>query len=98
MDLIQKFEFASKEQNISLPHLVIYPDGSSGLIYDTVTQKWVAKERSENKDNSARKDWHEEIAEIMRKVRDRGTWKGILVGGCCKTTPTHIAALRKSLE
>jgi homocysteine S-methyltransferase len=97
-DLIQIFESASKEQNLVLPRLVIYPDGASGLIYDPVTQKWVRKAESDADDTSKRRDWHEEVADIVRQVRDRGAWKGILVGGCCKTRPGHIAALMKSLE
>jgi homocysteine S-methyltransferase len=99
-NLIQKFEAASKEQSLTLPHLVIYPDGASGLIYDTVTQKWaVATEASDSKDKDAsrQRDWHGELADIVRGVHSRGTWKGILVGGCCKTTPAHIAKLRQSL-
>ena len=100
-NLIQIFEAASKEQSLTLPHLVIYPDGASGLIYDTVTQKWVeATEASDSKDKDAsrQRGWHEELADIVREVHGRGAWKGILVGGCCKTTPAHIVKLRQSLE
>ena len=94
------FEAASKEQSLALPRLIIYPDGASGLIYDTVTQKWVvATEASGSRDKDAlrQKSWHEELADIVREVHGRGVWKGILVGGCCKTTPAHIAKLRQSL-
>jgi homocysteine S-methyltransferase len=95
------FEAASKEQGIALPRLIIYPDGAPGLIYDTVVQKWVvATEASDSKDKDAsrQRGWHGELADIVREVHGRGVWKGILVGGCCKTTPAHIARLRKSLE
>jgi homocysteine S-methyltransferase len=100
-ELIQTFEATSKERSLALPHLVIYPDGALGLIYDTVTQTWVAATETsdgEDKDASRRKGWHEELADIVREVHGRGAWKGILVGGCCKTTPAHIAKLRQSLE
>jgi homocysteine S-methyltransferase len=95
------FEAASKEQSLALPRLIIYPDGASGLIYDTVTQKWVvATEAFDSKDKGAsrHRGWHEELADIVREAHGRGAWKGILVGGCCKTTPAHIAKLRQSLE
>ena len=86
---------------MALPRLIIYPDGASGLIYDTATQKWVvATEASDSKgkDASRHRGWHEELADIVREVHGRGAWKGILVGGCCKTTPAHIVKLRQSLE
>jgi homocysteine S-methyltransferase len=100
-NLIQIFEAASKEQSLTLPHLVIYPDGASGLFYDTVTQKWVvaATEVSDSRDKDAlrQRGWHEELADIVRGVHGRGAWEGVLVGGCCKTTPAHIVKLRQSL-
>jgi homocysteine S-methyltransferase len=100
-NLIQIFEAASKKQSMALPRLIIYPDGASGLIYDTVTQKWVvATEASDSKDTdvSRHRGWHEELADIVREAHGRGVWEGILVGGCCKTTPAHIVKLRQSLE
>jgi homocysteine S-methyltransferase len=97
-NLVQKFESAAKEQSLTLPRLVIYPDEASGLVYDSVTQKWAPKEMSDKKDTSTLKNWHDEVAEIVLQVCNRGAWKGILVGGCCKTTPAHILELKKLLE
>lgn len=89
--LVKKFEEAAERLNLLLPRLVIYPDGAGGLIYDTATQKWVG-------DGSEKIAWDEQVFDIVKDVRDRGRWTGILVGGCCKTTPGHIAKLRERLD
>jgi homocysteine S-methyltransferase len=84
--LIRQFEDAA----IELPRLVIYPDGAGEQVYDTTTQKWVGDVGS--------RSWEEEVFQIVKEVQDRGRWKGILVGGCCKTTPKHISRLKKRFE
>lgn len=89
--LITEFEEAAEEMNITLPRLVIYPDGTNGLKYDTTLQQWVGSEE----DGPA---WDEQVATIVSMVQRRGKWKGIVVGGCCKTTPEHIARLRARLK
>ena len=96
--LVEKFERASKEQKLVLPRLVIYPDGALGSTYDTATHKWVAEEGSGDNGTSLRKGWHEEVAEIVREALGSGAWKGVMVGGCCKTTPSHITRLSKLIE
>jgi homocysteine S-methyltransferase len=35
---------------------------------------------------------------IVKRARNRGLWKEIFVGGCCKTTPDHISKLRKRID
>jgi homocysteine S-methyltransferase len=97
--LIQKFESAAQEQSLSLPRLVVYPDGAADRVYDTAAQKWVSEEADADaeKDTPNRRPWHEEMAGIVREVRGRGAWEGVLAGGCCHTTPAHIAALRNAL-
>ena len=92
-NLVKEFEKAIDTLNLSLPHLVIYPDGAGGLVYDTSSQKWARLP-----DGPPRKSWDEEMYEIINEVQERGRWKGVLVGGCCKTTPGHIAKLRKRIE
>ena len=77
------------------PWLVIYPDGAEGLVYNTTSQTWDAVESSCNTKNQT--SWDEEVAMIVRRASERACWKGILVGGCCKTTPDHIARLRARL-
>jgi homocysteine S-methyltransferase len=42
--------------------------------------------------------WDDTIFEVVRKTRERCKWKEILVGGCCQTTPSDIAKLRKRID
>ena len=97
-DLIRRFEIGAEQSGLRLPRLVIYPDGASGLVYNTSTQQWLADTNAEgDRTSTLRREWHEEVGEIVRDVRERNLWQGILAGGCCKTTPSHIAELRKVL-
>lgn len=89
--LVKEFEEAAEKLHSTLPRLVIYPDGAGGLVYDTSQQKWVG-------DGTEEAPWDEQVYGIVREVLKRGKWAGIIVGGCCKTTPGHIAKLRKRLE
>jgi homocysteine S-methyltransferase len=68
----------------------MYPDGAGGLIYDTAAQKWVG-------DSSQETSWDEQVFNIFKDITSRGRWPGLIVGGCCKTTPAHIALLRNRL-
>ena len=71
--------------------LVIAPNGSNGLHYDNVTQTWVG----DKEDHGV---WDEEVWAIVQAAKQRGRWKGIVVGGCCKTGPSDIASLRKRID
>lgn len=42
--------------------------------------------------------WDKMVFGIVKRARDRGIWKEIIVGGCCKTTPEHIAKLRERID
>ncbi|KAI4264701.1 MAG: hypothetical protein L6R42_000218 [Xanthoria sp. 1 TBL-2021] len=77
------------------PWLVTYPDGAQGSVYNTETQQWEID--PEKKAKGPQRPWHEELAEIITKTAERGHWKGILVGGCCKTKPDDIRKLRSQL-
>ncbi|KAL8657767.1 MAG: hypothetical protein Q9226_001583 [Calogaya cf. arnoldii] len=77
------------------PWLVTYPDGAQGSVYNTETQQWEID--PEMKKKGPQRPWHEELAQIITKTAERGRWKGILVGGCCKTTPDDIRKLRSQL-
>ncbi|KAL8673270.1 MAG: hypothetical protein Q9168_002308 [Polycauliona sp. 1 TL-2023] len=77
------------------PWLVTYPDGAQGSVYNTETQQWEIDPQL--KAQGPQQPWHEELAEIIKKAAERGHWKGILVGGCCKTTPDDIRKLRLQL-
>ena len=89
--LIESFEKAAQANNLELPRLVIYPDGAGGKLYDTTTQKWVG-------DGKHRAPWDRQVCDIVKEVRVRGNWQGIIVGGCCKTAPKLIKELRERLE
>jgi homocysteine S-methyltransferase len=88
--LIKMFEEAAEKLDLALPYLVMYPDGAGGLIYDTAAQKWVG-------DSSQETSWDEQVFNIFKDITSRGRWPGLIVGGCCKTTPAHIALLRNRL-
>ncbi|KAI4180751.1 MAG: hypothetical protein L6R41_007039 [Letrouitia leprolyta] len=101
-NLILKYEAAAEQvlghdSSISdqWPWLVIYPDGAQGSVYNTETGEWEMD--PEMKARGPQIPWHEELTEIVTKTAGRGRWKGILVGGCCKTTPDSIGQLRTQL-
>ncbi|KAI4110025.1 MAG: hypothetical protein L6R37_000158 [Teloschistes peruensis] len=82
------------ERNV-WPWLVTYPDGAQGAVYNTETHTWGID--PEMKAKGPQRPWHEELADIITKTAERGQWQGILVGGCCKTTPDDIKTLRAQL-
>ncbi|KAL8243832.1 hypothetical protein R6Q59_010090 [Mikania micrantha] len=91
MALIIEFEESARKLNITLPRLVLYPDGTNGQIYDTTKQMWIGKENEDG-------PWHQKMFEIVEEVLSRGNWEGIVVGGCCKTSPQNIKALSQLLS
>ena len=91
--LIQKFENAAASMQIHLPHLMLYPDGANNMTYDTTSQLWVPA-----KDAAGVGNWEEEMLDIVHEVQERDMWAGIVVGGCCKTRPQHIARLSEQIK
>ena len=91
--LIKHFEDAAASMNIQLPHLVIYPDGADKLTYNTTSQTWTPRETA-----ITVRDWDEEMFDIVQEVEKRDKWAGIIVGGCCKTKPQHIARLSERFK
>ncbi|KAL8678634.1 MAG: hypothetical protein Q9186_005024 [Xanthomendoza sp. 1 TL-2023] len=83
------------------PWLILYPDGAQGSIYDTNTQQWEIDPqiKAKAKGPQQQRPWHEEFADIITKIAERGCccWKGVVVGGCCKTTADDIRKLRERL-
>ncbi|MCJ1282668.1 hypothetical protein MMC26_001993 [Xylographa opegraphella] len=77
------------------PWLVVCPDGTTNEEYNTSTQTWEVT--TDGKGESIR-SWDEEIFEIVENTRQRGLWHGILVGGCCRTSPDHIRRLRERID
>ena len=106
--LIQEFEAAVKqiEQDELLddvtshadrewPWLVLCPDGAPSSRYNTTTQTW---ETMRNAEEQSTISWDKEIFDIVRATKERALWSGILVGGCCKTSPEDIGRLRKRID
>jgi homocysteine S-methyltransferase len=92
--LVQQFEHAIEEAGLQFPRLVLYPDGASHRKYDTSSQQWVDIEGHK----AESKTWEHQVSAIVTEIVSRAKWEAILVGGCCKTTPAHIAKLRRNLR
>ncbi|KAJ7587084.1 Homocysteine S-methyltransferase [Mycena floridula] len=75
------------------PWLVVYPNG--GGIYDPVTQTW---QHPAQTDHNEKQGWVQELADVIRSQERSAFWGGIIVGGCCKTVPSDIAALSRTLK
>lgn len=68
---------------------VLYPDG--GQVYDPISRSW-------SKEKLTPKEWTERIMGDVRVVDESGLWAGVVVGGCCKTSPEEIGELRKAVD
>lgn len=75
------------------PFLVLYPNG--GITYDTVNRSWVGESSAASEQRAI---WAERLASIGKKEQESGVWTSVVIGGCCKTGPEHIAELRKLKE
>ena len=85
----------SPNRELTWPWLVIYPDGAQGLVYNTTSR--TSDTAKPDRKAQTTSSWAEEVAEIATCAGQRGLWQGILVGGCCKSTPEDIAGLRTRL-
>lgn len=72
------------------PALVLYPDGTNGEIYNTTTKQWELPEGAEREDKIP---WEKQLTEAVRATEERGKWSQIIVGGCCKASPSDIKRL-----
>ncbi|KAI0935317.1 hypothetical protein AcV7_003791 [Taiwanofungus camphoratus] len=68
------------------PWLVVYPN--RGDIYDTANQTWLPAEK-----DAKGEGWAKQLCDIVQPVTGQGVWRGLVVGGCCKTGPGEIADL-----
>lgn len=73
------------------PALVLYPDGTNGEVYNTTTKQWELPEGAERED---RIPWEKQLTEVVRATEERGKWPQIIVGGCCRASPSDIKRLR----
>lgn len=72
------------------PALVLYPDGTNGEVYNTTTKQWELPEGAERED---RIPWEKQLTDTVRATEERGKWSQIIVGGCCKASPSDIKRL-----
>ena len=73
--------------------LVLYPDGTRGETYNTESMSWVGKD-----DSVLIEPWEDTVMRVVGTARASGVWKGIIVGGCCKTLPKDIKVLRSCVD
>lgn len=87
-----------------LPWLALYPNG--GLNYDPVGRIWLPSNPPNLHDKanaSWGKTWAKGLAEMVRILNTNQSpscasiFGGLLVGGCCKTGPDEIRALKEEL-
>jgi len=69
----------------SWPWLVLYPNGYDGGYVRDATRKVQPED--------VRTDWADRLWAVVEATRERRRWAGIVVGGCCATTPEDISAL-----
>ncbi|KAJ9157588.1 Homocysteine s-methyltransferase [Pleurostoma richardsiae] len=75
------------------PSLVLYPDGTNGEVYNTETQRWELPEGNQKPDIP----WEIQLANVVEMAANRGRWRSILVGGCCKTSHQDIKNLIRAI-
>ncbi|EJU04524.1 Homocysteine S-methyltransferase [Dacryopinax primogenitus] len=84
------------------PELVLYPDG--GYHYDTNEGAWQAphlnRDGTERRADGVLEPWARSVARIgawgaQMTYAGRPMWSALIVGGCCKTLPLDIAALKR---
>ncbi|KAL4882430.1 Homocysteine S-methyltransferase [Aspergillus karnatakaensis] len=74
------------------PWLVLYPDGTKGEKYDPVTKTWVMSETG-----AAQEPWDKTFWNVVQQQTEED-WEGIIIGGCCRSGPADIAALRGRID
>ncbi|CBQ72008.1 related to homocysteine S-methyltransferase [Sporisorium reilianum SRZ2] len=80
------------------PLLFLYPDG--GLVYDAVRKIWLTPSNAGELggDNSAA-SWAANLMKLAKSITAAGeanspdVWRGVFVGGCCKSGTDEIRAL-----
>ncbi|CAG8961802.1 hypothetical protein HYFRA_00013978 [Hymenoscyphus fraxineus] len=97
--LVLEFEDATKEVlgregRGEWPVLVVYPDGTKGEVYNTATKVWEMGESV----GECLGPWDEIVFGIVMRARERGLWREIFVGGCCKSTAEDIGKLRRRID
>ncbi|KAH8706012.1 putative homocysteine S-methyltransferase [Talaromyces proteolyticus] len=79
------------------PTLVLYPDGTNGEIYNTLTQKW---EKPDGLAAGYERDmipWEIQFSRVLDEARTKCHFQSFLVGGCCKATSDDIERLARQV-
>ncbi|QRV93856.1 40S ribosomal protein S0 [Ceratobasidium sp. AG-Ba] len=77
------------------PGLVLYPNG--GRIYVPSTMTWLPPSPTipELNDATEAQVWARKlVAAVVEGVPREAGWSGLVIGGCCKTEPDYLSALR----
>lgn len=91
--LIQQDQFVDEWQTTSQhPHLILYPNGTQGEEYDPVTKEWAQKQ-----EKASIRLWDEVFSQMILEIKP-DDWESVILGGCCRVMPQHIAALRQGLD
>ncbi|KAG8974795.1 AdoMet-homocysteine methyltransferase [Tulasnella sp. 427] len=96
-----------RSEGAARPWLVVYPNG--GTQYDIIHRTWIDQSSSpaDQWANDVLKAIESGVAVLSSEgekdertsdlINWRAPWGGILIGGCCKASPAHIAALARRL-
>ncbi|KAJ5983189.1 hypothetical protein N7481_005288 [Penicillium waksmanii] len=77
----------------AVPSLILYPDGTNGEVYNTMTQTW---ERPEGQgSNQDVRPWEVQLAQVVSDANAKGPFQHFIVGGCCKASHKDITKLRE---
>ncbi|GMK57931.1 hypothetical protein CspeluHIS016_0407650 [Cutaneotrichosporon spelunceum] len=71
------------------PWLVVYPDG--GARYDVIEREWTDREMAPGL-------WADRLIEVVHEAEGMGMWRGVIVGGCCKSSFEEVRALRRLVD
>jgi homocysteine S-methyltransferase len=98
--IIKSFAYAIKDlSNSSLdtsfkPWLALYPNG--GVAYDPVAKQWQGVNHTLGQEDK----WAISFSKFLENHELEyyfGMFGGLMVGGCCKTKPSDIKALKRAL-
>ncbi|KAH8168191.1 hypothetical protein CIB48_g71 [Xylaria polymorpha] len=83
----------------SWPSLLLYPDGTNGEIYDTVTKTWKLPIGLGETVEGARfqSSWEQQLGNVVTQTRSRGCWRSIVwVNMKTSATPTSTMIVLSS--
>ncbi|KAG9095494.1 AdoMet-homocysteine methyltransferase [Ceratobasidium sp. UAMH 11750] len=77
------------------PALVLYPNGGRTYVPSTMTWLPPSPTIPELESSSEAHIWAKKlVAAVIEGVPPEASWSGLIIGGCCKTGPDHLTALK----